>query len=68
MTYHEQNETETKQYEYDGDFLAYMKFEPEPCLYVDGLCSGSIGKSLMSLLDKFYKIKKCEAVKLTAST
>ena len=60
-----------RQYELDGDFLAYMNFEPEPCLYVDGLCSKErgIGKSLMSLLDTIVaKSKKYEAVKLAALT
>lgn len=60
-----------RQYELDGDFFAYMNFEPEPCLYVDGLCSKErgIGKSLMSLLDTIVaKSKKYEAVKLAALT
>ena len=60
-----------RQYELDGDFLAYMNFEPEPCLYVDGLCSKErgIGKSLMSLLDTIVaESKKYEAVKLAALT
>lgn len=60
-----------RQYDYNGDFFTYKNFEPEPCLYVDGLCSKErgIGKLIMSLLDVIVsKSKKYEAIKLAALT
>jgi hypothetical protein len=60
-----------RQYDYNGDFFAYKNVEPEPCLYVDGLCSKErgIGKLIMSLLDVIVsKSKKYEAIKLAALT
>ena len=60
-----------RKYDYNGDFFAYNNFEPEPCLYVEGLCSKEkrVGKLLMSLLDLIVsKSKKYEAIKLAALT
>lgn len=60
-----------EQYQYNGDFLEYMNFEGEPCLYVDGLCSKQrgIGKLLMSLLNTIVeKSPHYKAIKLAALT
>ena len=59
------------EYQYNGDFLEYMNFEGEPCLYVDGLCSKQrgIGKLLMGLLNTIVeKSPHYKAIKLAALT
>lgn len=59
------------EYQYNGDFLEYMNFEGEPCLYVDGLCSKQRGggKLLMGLLNTIVeKSPHYKAIKLAALT
>lgn len=65
--------TKERQNEYqdNGDFLEYMEFEGEPCLYVDGLCSKQrgAGKLLMGLLNTIVdKSPHYKAIKLAALT
>ena len=57
------------EYGHNGDFIEYMAFEDEPCLYVDGLCSKqrAVGRLLMELLDKIvYDSPHYKAIKLAA--
>ena len=59
------------EYEDDGDFLDYMKVKPEPCLYIDGLCSKERGVAgtLMEMMSMIVeKSLAYEAVKLASLT
>ena len=59
------------EYEYNGDFLDYMKVKPEPCLYIDGLCSKERGVAGMLMEMMSVMVEKSlvyDAVKLASLT
>ena len=58
-------------YDYNAVFNEYMEIQPEPCLYVDGLCSKEkgVGRLMMQLLDTIVeKSSEYKAIKLAALT